>query len=275
MKKTQPGSLQFCLLIPCFNNHDGLLRSIRSVQYKPENFSILIVDDGSDVPVSIDDIRSHSNALPRIDLIRLPVNTGITKALNTGVQWIKENLPVKYIARLDCGDLCAGNRFLKQVDFLESHEDIDLIGSWCTFKNFRTGFSYNYITPTDHVRISNGMYFRNIFIHPTVMWRMSAMSDSNPYPEDFPHAEDYGFFYTILKKGKGAILPELLVTCEINPKGISLSYRKEQLRSRLRVVKLNGNDFMRRWLGIVKLRLLMMTPYALVLHTKKMLYGNR
>ena len=117
------------------------------------------------------------------------------------------------------------------------------------------------------------MHFRNIFIHPTVMWRCDAMKDNAQYPDTYPDAEDYGFFYQFLLNGESAIIPEYLVTTEINHKGISLSSRKKQLNSRIKVVKEYGRNRVLRYLGVLKLRLLLIIPYNLVFAAKRALYG--
>ncbi|MES1159976.1 MAG: glycosyltransferase [Bacteroidota bacterium] len=273
MEESRQFRLDFYLLIPYYNNLPGLIRSLKSISYDPVKYALLIVDDGSKDILRYEDLVPHiPGALP-VKIIRLPENKGITKALNTGLQWLEENSNFRYVARLDCGDVCAESRFRQQVSFLDQHPDIDLVGSWCVFKDFSTGFSYRYITPTEHEKITRGMYFRNIFIHPTVMWRVGVAGKAGIYPEIFPHAEDYGFFYEILNSGKGAILPEYLVTCEINPKGISLFFRKEQLKSRARVVKLYGKSRVLSLMGVIKLWFLMVIPYGWVLSIKKRVYG--
>ena len=117
------------------------------------------------------------------------------------------------------------------------------------------------------------MYFRNIFIHPTVMWRCDAMKENELYPETFPDAEDYGFFYQLMQNGLVAIIPEYLVTCEINNAGISLNSRKKQLNSRIKVVREYGTNRVLRYLGVFKLRLLLIIPYNLIFALKRLLYG--
>ena len=117
------------------------------------------------------------------------------------------------------------------------------------------------------------MHFRNIFIHPTVMWRCDAMKDNELYPDNYPDAEDYGFFYRFLQQGETAIIPEYLVTCEINHKGISLTSRKKQLKSRIKVVQEYGRNRVLRYLGVFKLRLLLIIPYNIIFSIKKSLYG--
>ena len=105
------------------------------------------------------------------------------------------------------------------------------------------------------------------------MWRYDAIKDNELYPYTYPDAEDYGLFYQLLMKGEGAIIPEYLVTCEINHKGISLSSRKKQLKSRIKVVREYGRNRVLRYLGVFKLRLLLIIPYNLVFALKRILYG--
>jgi glycosyltransferase involved in cell wall biosynthesis len=273
MEELRQFRYDFYLLIPYYNNLSGLLRSVRSISYNPVKYALLIVDDGSRKALKYEDLRADMPASLTVKIIRLPENKGITKALNMGLQWLEENSDFQFVARLDCGDLCAETRFRQQVEFLEQHPDIDLVGSWCTFKDYSTGSSYKYITPTEHGKIIRGMHFRNIFIHPTVMWRAAVTRKATLYPENFPHAEDYGFFYEILNKGKAAVIPEDLVTCEINPKGISIRFRKKQLKSRSRVVRQYGKNKLFCLMGLIKLWVLMVIPYGLLLQIKKRVYG--
>src|SRR5207247_1521584 len=115
--------------IPCYNDQEGLLRSLKSIHYDTAKFAVLIVDDGSEIAVQ------HAHLLPfissgfSIDIITLPANQGITKALNTGLRWLQQKKGFDFVARLDCGDICDKNRFYQQVQFLRTHTEIDLVGS--------------------------------------------------------------------------------------------------------------------------------------------------
>ncbi|MBO9199009.1 MULTISPECIES: glycosyltransferase [Niastella] len=273
MKKSYLQKIDFYLLIPFYNNLPGLLHSLQSVQYDTDKYAVVIVDDGSVQPVTLDDLYKHISRDISIEIIQLPCNKGITIALNTGLQWIRQQNDALFVARLDCGDTCSPERFYHQVTFLKEHPPINLVGSWCIFKDHSTDIAFRYITPTRHKKIKRGMHFRNIFIHPTVMWRSDAMKDIPQYPDTFPDAEDYGFFYQLMQNGEVAIIPEYLVTTEINHKGISLSSRKKQLNSRIKVVKEYGRNRVLRYLGVLKLRLLLIIPYNLVFAMKRLLYG--
>ncbi|WEK37599.1 MAG: glycosyltransferase [Candidatus Pseudobacter hemicellulosilyticus] len=264
----------FYLLIPCYNNEPGLIRSLQSVQYPDGAYTIVVVDDGSIQPLSKDKIIQALSPYRQLILLRLPQNRGITEALNTGLRWIADQGPATLVARLDCGDLCHMDRFYRQVRFLQQNPEVQLVGSWCTFRNFHSGENFLYKTPTIHNRIIRSMHFRNVFIHPTVMWRLNA---ENPlfYPIEYPHAEDYGFFNEILTQSKSAILPFSLVDCEINPSGLSLANRQQQIRSRIGVVRRYGQQNMLKHIGILKLHILKHIPYNWLYLVKIILYKNK
>lgn len=234
---------------------------------------VLVVDDGSAVRITEDTLAPHLDDQIALKVINLETNGGITKALNTGLRWINDHLSVKYIARLDCADLCHDDRFYKQVEFFETHSKIGLVGTWCTFKDPISNFSYTYNTPVTHDKILKEMHYRNVFIHPTVMFRADMVNKVGCYPENYPHVEDYAFFWRIVKRVKTAVIPEVLVVCEINEKGISHKNRAEQLRGRYNVVSEFGVSLQDSVLGLLKLKLLMVLPHNFILKIKD-LKGN-
>ncbi len=271
MKDVSEIDMDICVLIPCYNNLQGLIAAVNSIRYDPVHMQILVVDDGSTIPIAtaLQEI-SLDNLIP-IEILRLPQNQGITVALNAGLDHISTHYSPAFIARLDCGDTCAPGRFYRQTAFLKDNPDVQLLGSWCYFRDPGSGNSYSYITPTQHRWIRRSMYFRNVFIHPTVMWRPNAGYEIK-YPEKYPHAEDYGLFYDMVIRSRSAILAEFLVTCQINPGGITLKNRAGQLRSRLKVVCDYGSNKLLVFLGAVKLYTLLAIPYRVIHLLKMQLY---
>jgi hypothetical protein len=90
------------------------------------------------------------------------------------------------------------------------------------------------------------------------------------YPINFIHAEDYAFFYQLIKITHSHILDEFLVICEINDKGISLKNREEQLASRGRVIMRYGTNPVLKFVGILKVYALRILPKRLVLLLRKL-----
>ena len=263
--------VELCIIIPCYNNLSGLLNSIKSIYYDNDKYVILVVDDGSFDPISFQEIKINLPDVHNLILIANDTNIGITKTLNNALQYVYDNLNVTYIARLDCGDSCTPDRFIKQIQYLEQHLDTHLIGSWCYFKNNINGKGYKYVTPIEDKSITRSMHSRNVFIHPTVMWRVKEF-DQIKYPDQFPFAEDYGLFYYMISKAKSAIIGEFLVTCEINNSGLSIHNRSIQLKSRIKVITIYSTNKLYYFMGVIKIKLLMLIPYKNILNIKNIIY---
>lgn len=258
--------IDFVVLIPCYNNQKGLSDALRSISYLPEKFEVLIVDDGSAVPLNEEELQKHCKG--RIRIIRLEQNGGIVQALNTGLKALKQRTDIRYIARLDAGDFCHEQRFYKQVDYLNRHPDTVLLASWARFENTITGRGYDYTTKTKHEDILTEMHYKCSFIHPSVMFRKEIVHSLGVYPDQYAHAEDYAFFWSILKVYKGAVLPEKLVTIGFSDTNVSaLNYRR-QLDARKRIVKAFGNSYWHRMVGIAMLRLRSILPASWILKIK-------
>lgn len=263
-----PYRFDVCVLIPYYQNLAGLKVAVKSIAYPTGNLVIVVVDDGSSEPLKASDLTHDLGPNLKLFVVRQSQNSGITQALNAGIQFIQTKLRVPFIARLDCGDTCTPDRFEKQMTFLKNNPEVKLLGSWCIFKDPASGFSYTYTTPTEHFDIQKELHYRNVFIHPTVMFRTSILKEIGFYPNEFPEVEDYAFFMRIAEKYKTAILPEFLVCCEINAKGLSISRRQKQLRGRAAVVKSFGKRPLLVKLGLGKLWFLQQIPYNFILRWK-------
>lgn len=265
----------FCLLIPCYNNITGLVHSLKSVHYTDGAYLIVIVDDGSAVPVEYTDLGEAGKPSGVTVLIRNDTNQGITFSLNRGLNWIFSNTDCSFIARLDCGDVCSTDRFSRQVQFMKTNSSVGLVGCWVRFREKGGSNGYNYTTPIRHSRLVRAMYFRNVFIHPGVMIRRKVLKDNNIlYPDNFPHAEDYAFFWSIIDVSQSYILNDYLVLCEINKNGISYMNRSLQLQSRYRVVRKFGKSGVLKTLSYFYIHILRFTPLAIVEYLKKGLGKN-
>jgi glycosyltransferase involved in cell wall biosynthesis len=268
----QPGQyVELCILIPCYNNLQGLKKSIRSIRYDKGKYLILVVDDGSGQPLFEKDLVEDNEPELPLHILRLPKNEGITTALNTGLQWIKQQLTCTYVARLDCGDVCDKERFYQQLEFLRVNPYVSLVGSWCRFRDAKKNFQYNYKTPQHYAALKRELYFRNPFIHPTVIFRFDTAEKLGFYPPQYPHAEDYALFWKMSNMAPTAVLPAYLVVCELNTTGISSVNRIKQLRSRVVIVREFGHTFVIKVLGILKLKILMKIPYSFILSVKKLM----
>lgn len=257
------------LLIPHYQNSVGLMRSIASIGAQ-ECIDVFIVDDGSNIVIDEVALTDAFQAQGSLYFIYLSHNQGIAHALNAGLAHIGQQYA--YIARLDCGDVCMPNRFTRQMNFLDTHPDIALVGTAVKFVDQQGQSQYTLYLPESVEAIKKAMHINCAFIHPTVMWRVSMAKQLGAYPVQYPLAEDFAFFWLFVQKFKTANLPDVLVLTEVNPKGLSIPKRKQQLWSRLRLQGRYFDGRMLSYYGLMKTLLLMLLPYSWVLMLKRSRY---
>lgn len=256
------------VLIPYYNNIEGLLKSLQSID-ADEKTDVLIVDDGSKIALDKDLISESFKANGKILYKILEKNEGIELALNHGLK-IAQTQNYEYIARLDCGDICLGKRFQIQSQFLKENPAIKIVGSNVLAVDCNDKFLYAINLPLHHEDIQNKMYFNSMLIHPAIMFCTSILETIGYYPTKYKSAEDYAFFFAILKKYKMANLKEYLTQIEINEKGISLQKRQQQVKSRIQIIK---DNFYFGWYpvyGLFRNYVLLILPYSIILAIKKM-----
>jgi len=255
------------VLIPHYNNPKGLERSLASID-PSDCVDVLIVDDGSKQLFDEQILKSSFKANGTIYYIYLETNKGIEYALNTGLEYISQKPFYKYIARLDSDDQCVGRRFTIQQEYLESNPDVKLVGSNAFAVDTEGTFLYNMVRPEGSEEIKNKMYLNSMFIHPSVMFCSDVIANIGYYPINYKAAEDYAFFFKIVKKYKTANLQQSLIKYEVNPGGISLTQRKQQVKSRLRVMKDNFYFGFYPIYGLARSVVLYIMPYSVIKYVK-------
>lgn len=256
------------LLIPHYNNPKGLKKSIQSIG-KNEYIDILIVDDGSKKCFNKYEIIAAFVGKGVVIFEYFKENRGIEYALNKGLD-IAVKKKYQYIARLDCGDICLPDRFKKQKEFLENN-DVVLVGSNVDFVDTKGDFLYTLKMPQkDHV-IRKKMFINAMHIHPSIMFKTFILNEIGFYPENYKAAEDYAFFFKVLKKFKVANIPEVMVICELNNKGISILKRKEQAKNRVNIILDNFHLGFYPIYGLFRSLILCLIPHWVLLILKKKL----
>lgn len=141
-------------------------------------------------------------------IIRLEKNYGLGNALRLGV----DNAKYDICARMDSDDICAPDRFEKQIAYLESHPECDIVGGQITeFIGEPSNIVGRREVPLDNEDIYKYMKSRCAFNHPTVMFRKSAVLSVGNYMDWFWN-EDYYLWIRMMMKGcMMANLPDVLV----------------------------------------------------------------
>lgn len=152
-------------------------------------------------------ISSYKN--PLLKIVVLPDNRGLSNALNIGLKHCSNEL----IARMDTDDICLPERFEKQVRFLQSQPEIDVVGSYA-IKIDEYGNNLNELVkvPIEHDDIMR-LIWTCPMNHPTVMFRKDKILSVGGYnPDAGPRQDDYDLWFRCAEKGLHfANLPEPLL----------------------------------------------------------------
>jgi len=256
------------LLIPYHEDHEALMRSLASVQ-DSETCDVIVVDDGSLVrPVDLTAARAAFRANGSVTVVRQSPNAGIDVALNTGLERVLAD-GYEFVARLDCGDRHVGPRLSMQEAFLDANPQVLLVGGAVKFIDLEGRQQFILRMPTDDLQIRRRMWANSAFMHPTVMFRSGVVVQVGLYPNDYPAAEDYAFFWSVMDVGEVANLPDVVLEYEVNPEGISLSNRSRQLSSRLAVQRAHDDGSMAARLGRMRTRVIRAIPSRLLFRLKR------
>lgn len=174
---------------------------------KPDE--IVLVQDGP-VPEGLSLLLSeYENKYSDVmHIIRLEKNGGLGNALKLGV----ENAKCDLCARMDSDDICAPDRFEKQLAYLESHPECDIVGGQITeFIDTPDNIVGKREVPCDNEAIYHYMRSRCALNHPTVMFKKKAVLDAGNY-QDWFWNEDYYMWIRMMEQGYVfANLPDVLV----------------------------------------------------------------
>lgn len=170
---------------------------------------IVLVRDGQ-VSEELDRLIDEYDArYPELfNIIRLNQNCGLGLALKKGVESAKYNI----IARMDSDDISLPNRFFLQLQYLERHQDVDIVGGQMSeFIGTPDNIVSKRIVPCSNDDIYDYMKGRCAFNHVTVMFRKNAVLKAGNYLDWFWN-EDYYLWVRMAKEQcRFANLPEILV----------------------------------------------------------------
>ncbi len=190
------------------------------------DFEFLILDDAS-TDGTRDFLRTQTD--PRIRIIELPQNIGLTAALNVGLREARGEL----IARQDADDVSDPRRLELQLGFLSGHPSCAVIGSqaWLVDKDGRSLGKKNF--PLSYRGIAFAHLFDNALAHSAVTFRNAAIAAAGGYDEAWPASQDYELWSRMSERHALANLPERLITLRVVNTSITQTHKRPELIRRV------------------------------------------
>jgi glycosyltransferase involved in cell wall biosynthesis len=257
------------VLMPAYNAQADVERTLASFD-EDAPVRVLIVDDGSEPPIVAPELPNVV-----VDILRMPQNSGIERALQAGIEALAER-GCKYAARIDAGDLAAPQRLAKQRAYLETHPNVAGVGMWTQVVS-RDGKPLFMLRPaTEAAEVRRLRFFRLQFVHPSMMLRVDAVRAVGNYRAAYRAAEDLDLFLRLMERYECANLPELGLYYEINEGGVSATKRRRQVVSTLKLqLRYFNAGNIYDWLGLLKNLLHLVTPYTLLQRMKRVFFAMK
>lgn len=194
------------VLMSVYKSEKGeyLDRSLQSVwddqTRKPEQ--IVLIEDGAipeELELIIDSFQSRVNAsgVAKMVVVKLPVNGGLTKALNAGIKHVTGDL----IARMDSDDISAPQRFELQEKFFRENPEVDILGgSMQEFDDEHECLNVRHY-PLTHEDACKYIVKACPLAHPAVMMRRRIFDEGLHYDERYRMSQDIKLWYDAILAG--------------------------------------------------------------------------
>jgi glycosyltransferase involved in cell wall biosynthesis len=220
-------SASVSVIMPVHNAEQYVADAISSIlgQTLPD-LELLIINDGS-----TDGSRSVISSFndPRIRYYENPVNLGIIASLNLAFSLVSS----PYIARMDADDIALPTRLERQLSYLETHREVDVLGSWVALIGNRGEIRH----PIGADECAIHLLIGPSVVHPSLMLRRDSLeAHSLRFDPTALHAEDFQLCVDAVRNGLLIEnLPEVLLHYRVHPGQVSSTYESEQMLVRNRI----------------------------------------
>jgi glycosyltransferase involved in cell wall biosynthesis len=216
--------------MPTWNGERFLRPAIESILNQTfRDFELIVIDDAStdSTPGILAEFKDKD---ARLVVLTNERNLGIAGATNRGLAAARG----EYIALQDHDDISRPHRFQIQVDFLNSHSDVAVVGSAATLID-DGGVPYaDFPLPCEEIDIKWRLLFvGDAFHYSSIMVRLNAMQQIGGYGEDpaFRYSEAYDPFSRLAMGHRMANLPDKLLLWRRHPGATSIQHTPAQVRS--------------------------------------------
>ena len=213
------------ILMPVYKTAPYLREAMDSMLSQTfADFELIVLNDCS--PDNAEEILDAYDD-PRIVRYKGEKNVGLSNVLNVGIGMARR----KYIARMDSDDISLPQRLQVQVEYLETHPDIDLASVGMRLFGAKEATWIRGLNP-EKVKIE--AMFHSPVLHASSVWRKDAFEKQGlRFRQEMVPAEDYDLWTRAMLKGLKLVnLPEVLYEYRIHDAQATLQTDKTAAKSR-------------------------------------------
>ena len=211
--------MKLAVILPAYNAENFIAECLESLLNQTfSDFCILAVNDAStDNTGKI--LETYAAKDARLRVYHFSENQGEPAVMQFAMDMLNY-MNVEYVARMDADDICVPHRFEKQVQYLDEHPEIDILGSNALlFNNGQTDKATKVSTLPllDKDIKAHFSLARDNIINPSSMWRHSSIKALGINYAQTATAPDFHMWVQCaLHKKTFANLPEPLLLYRIH-----------------------------------------------------------
>jgi glycosyltransferase involved in cell wall biosynthesis len=198
---------EITVLMSCYNAEKYLSAAIESILTQTyRNFELLLINDGS-TDSTLNLLRKYAEIDDRIKIIDKP-NTGLTDSLNVGVFQAEG----KWIARLDADDVAHISRLEKQLNFVNEHTQVILLGSGASDIDADGHILRTFRYQKEHKKLLSSLEnFKGFPPHSSAFFNTKIAKEIGGYRPRILLAQDHDLWLRFSDKGQISALIDPLV----------------------------------------------------------------
>ena len=184
------------VLMSVYNGERYLKEAIESILNQTyKEFEFVIYDDCS-TDHTAEIIKSYSDS--RIVYRRNSVNQGLTRNLADGVSRSEAD----YIARMDADDIAYPERLERQLQWMDHHPEVTILGSPVTYFRDTLGDLGVAKQPADDATIKAKLFISFTLMHPSIMFRREELVKQGlNYNPEYRCSQDHALYLDCIRKG--------------------------------------------------------------------------
>ncbi len=197
------------IAMPIYNGGDLLPLALLSIINQTfQDWELLLIDDGSNDNslAGIEHLSDH-----RIKLIQDGRNKGLAARLNEAIELTRSD----YFARMDQDDIAHPERFSRQIAYLKTNSNIDLVGTSCLTIDEQNNITGTFPLSTTHKELCESPWKGFYLPHPTWLGKTQWFKKNN-YAKPGPYCcEDQELLLRTYKNSQFYVIPTPLLAYRV------------------------------------------------------------